>query len=356
MEIRQQWEGETRRISIGRSLSERTDPTDALPVGNRMIILHDTDTLDGETSNPLANQVIINANNNTPTQDLNGDGFINTADFWRGDVSIDFPGQSNLVSDRFAPALDETLIGPDQPAPFQAPYYKALSHTFGGGAIGLAPFNFHQFTGPAPIDRDDLDCNPQHLESFNIGACGDSDSLNQVVIDHYGPIYAAAGTDPHFRVEFLTAIQPVPNGTPWVDVTHLFAVDTNQTSQSIASTKLKAVIIPDINTNKTGFSGIGAYRIRPIENRVKCAGVANNPNVAYDSNVVSGDLGSTTGQQYDWYQFNTGYVLCPNSLVFEDGQVSSADLAAWLDEPFEVNMDGDICSQDFDMMLNAYQP
>jgi hypothetical protein len=44
IEIREQWEGETRRISIGRSLSERTDPTDALPVGNRMIILHDTDT------------------------------------------------------------------------------------------------------------------------------------------------------------------------------------------------------------------------------------------------------------------------------------------------------------------------
>jgi hypothetical protein len=350
IEIREQWEGETRRISIGRSLSERTDPTDALPVGNRMIILHDTDTLDGETSNPLTNQIIINANNNTPTQDLNGDGFINTADFWRGDVSIDFPGQSNLGSDRFAPALDETLIGPDQPAPFQAPYYKALSHTFGGGAVGLAPFNFHQFTGPMPADPADLDCNPFHTQTIFVGNCeGDLPTLREVVIDHYGPVFAS-GTGDHYRVEFRPDYFP----SDWENVTHLFQVDETQTATTNGGANRKVVLK---TVSSAGIQASGYFRFRPLANKVKCANVSGIPDVAYDSNIVSGDLGNTSsGSQYDWYQFRMRLRVCRQTemIIFENEQVNAADITAWIDQPFEVNMDGQVCSQDLADMLAAY--
>jgi hypothetical protein len=121
-----------------------------------------------------------------------------------------------------------------------APNYTTLSSALGGGATGLAPYNFHQFTGPAPLDRQELSCNPHHLESFQVGDCGDLPSLDEVIIDHYGPIYAVRDTPqdtaPQFRVEFLTAIQPLPNGTPWADVTDLFMVDFTRTSDDNAST------------------------------------------------------------------------------------------------------------------------
>lgn len=108
-----------------------------------------------------------------------------------------------------------------------SPNYTTLSSALGNGAAGLAPYNFHQFTGPAPSNRAELSCNPHHQESVQVGDCGDFDELNEVIIEHYGPIYAVRvngeqDTDPQFRVEFLTAIQPLPNGTPWENVTHLF--------------------------------------------------------------------------------------------------------------------------------------
>lgn len=359
IEIRQQWEGNARRISVGRSLSERTDPTDALPIGNRMIILHDTDIMDGETTNPLTNQIIINANNNTPTQDLNGDGLINTADFWRGDVSIDFPGQSNLGSDRFAPALDETLIGPDQPAPFQAPYYKALSHTFGGGAVGLAPFNFHQFTGPLG-SGDVRHCNPFHTEFRAVDICDEPTRVDEVVIDHYGPVHTN-GTGPYYRIEFRPAFLD-PNGPTWFDVSNQFQVDTTRTSSSPNGNNRKVYIIPKDQNN--GFNAAGIFRFRPLVaagegNKVRCSNVNGSPNVAYQSSVVSGDLGSTTGTQHHWYQFRVGllYPDCESSsMLFENDRVNTSDLAAWIHNPFEVNMDGRICAQDFALMSSAYEP
>ncbi|MCC5824137.1 MAG: hypothetical protein LAT64_08500 [Phycisphaerales bacterium] len=41
---------------------------------------------------------------------------------------------------------------------------------------------------------------------------------------------------------------------------------------------------------------------------------------------------------------------------FENDQVNASDLAAWLEDPFEVNMDGRICSDDFALMSSAYEP
>jgi hypothetical protein len=283
----------------------------------------------------LQGQIIADANNG--------------ANGWNHYVRVGAAGTAPVDLD------GQLTTGPDA-----APFYKRLSSALGGGATGLAPFNFHQFTGPTPAIRAELSCNPHHQESVQVGDCGDFDELNEVIIEHYGPIYAVCvngeeDTDPQFHVEFLTAIQPLPNGTPWENVTHLFKVDFTRTSDDNASTNRRAYLIPS-GANKSGFNAAGIFRIRPITNRVKSAGVAGDPNVAYDSNVVSGDLGSTTTQQYDWYQFEVGFVTCPSESLFQGGQVASTDLVAWLDEPFEVNMDGETCSQDFDMMVDAYQP
>lgn len=41
-------------------------------------------------------------------------------------------------------------------------------------------------------------------------------------------------------------------------------------------------------------------------------------------------------------------------MLFEGNQVNPSDLAAWIDSPFEVNMDGQVCAQDFADMSAAY--
>jgi hypothetical protein len=230
--------------------------------------------------------------------------------------------------------------------------YTDLSSTFGGGSIGAAPFNFHQFTGPAPLDRNDLDCNPYHTEYLAVDACGDAPGLREAVIDHYGPVFVS-GTGPHYRVEFRPAF--TGGGPVWYDVTSQFEVDTAQTATTDGLSNRNAVIIPAAG-NTNAFNAAGFFRFRPLPGKVKSANVTGTPDVAYDSSVVSGDLGNTaSGTQYDWYQFRVGLVACPpGSLLFEGDQVNASDLAAWIDAPFEVNMDGQICSQDFADMSAAY--
>jgi hypothetical protein len=231
-----------------------------------------------------------------------------------------------------------------------APHYTILSHKLGGGAVGLAPFNFHQFTGPAPIDRGQLDCNPHHAEFIGVGPCGDVADLGQVVIDHYGPVFVS-GTGPHYRVEFRAAF--TGGGPAWVDVTDQFKVDTAQTATADGSNNRDVVLVPsDINTGDFGVAGW--FRFRPIAGKVKCANVLNTPNVAYDSSITAPDSDDPTGPTYDWYQFRVGLTLCPGGSLFEGDQVNASDLAAWIDSPFEVNMDGQVCSQDFADMSAAY--
>ena len=45
-----------------------------------------------------------------------------------------------------------------------------------------------------------------------------------------------------------------------------------------------------------------------------------------------------------------------SSMLFENDRVNASDLAAWVNNPFEVNMDGQICTQDFALMTSAYEP
>ena len=105
--------------------------------------------------------------------------------------------------------------------------YTTLSKDLGNGAAGAAPFNFHQFTGPLPASRADLDCNPFHTEYLAVGDCETVTDLDEAVIDHYGPVFVN-GEGPHYRVEFLPAF--TGGGPVWYDVTSQFEVDTAQTA------------------------------------------------------------------------------------------------------------------------------
>jgi hypothetical protein len=232
------------------------------------------------------------------------------------------------------------------------PNYTTLSKDIGNGAAGAAPFNFHQFAGPMPASPADLDCNPWHTQTVAVGNCeGDLDTLCKVVIDHYGPVFVT-GTGDFYRIEFRPDYFP----SSWADVTDQFEVDIIQTATADGGSNREVVIRP-ISTNTVGFDASGYFRFRPLEGKVKCANVFGVPDVAYDSSIVSGDLGNTSsGTQYDWYQFRVRLRVCREEemFIFENEQVNAADIAAWIDEPFEVNMDGQICEQDLADMLTAY--
>ena len=92
------------------------------------------------------------------------------------------------------------------------------------GAIGLAPFHFHQRTSapPSGIARD---CDPYQEELVVLGT---SDPLDSVRISHYGPVYVdTTEGGPYFKVEWRLL-----SNRPWQDKTSLFEVDLTQTADS----------------------------------------------------------------------------------------------------------------------------
>jgi hypothetical protein len=127
-----------------------------------------------------------------------------------------------------------------------------------------------------------------------------------------------------------------------------------EVDQSLAADSRKVVLVPT-STNSTGFNAAGWFRFRPLAGKVQCDDVNGFPDVVYDSSVTAPDSDNPTGPTYDWYQFRVGLSPCPGeSMLFEGDQVNASDLAAWIDSPFEVNMDGQVCSQDFADMTAAY--
>lgn len=239
-----------------------------------------------------------------------------------------------------------------------APNYTQLSSELGGGQVGVAPFNFHQrTTAPLSGNDEDKDCDP-HQSEVKMAAYDSGEGKNEVIsarIRHYGPVYAD-GTGPHFRVEFKSDLLP----SSWVDRTSLFEINTSYTGTS-ALTADRDVVIKGTAFNGNGFTAAGKWRIRPIDTdptdpddgKVKCGDVTGNPDVAWDSNVTSGDLGATTGTQYDWYQFRV-LLEAPGGGMLLDGGTSASDLTSWGVAPYEVNADGETDSQDFSELVDSY--
>ena len=267
-----------------------------------------------------------------PAGGLVGQVAINTKDngkFWLGDIEV---GSTTL-----------------------APNYTSLSSELGGGATGEAPYNFHQRVTAIPTGEN-YDCDPYHTEQVSLGA---SDLLKEITISHYGPVYIDDTQSGHFRVEFLSSAIPTGGGSPqWVDRSSLFEVDTAQSGTSNATAQ-RGVVIKATAANKKGFKAAGAWRIRPVNEgttpKVLCGGVDGNPAVEYDSSVVSGDLGATTGPQYDWYAFHVDLLAPGGQALLQGGNGPEAsDLAAWVVEPYEVNADGDTDTDDFVDLAENY--
>lgn len=218
--------------------------------------------LENNSSDPndvgLTGQVVINSNDNMAS--------------WFGDVIV---GTTTL-----------------------APGYTQLSGELGGGAAGRRGFNFHQRTSgpPSGVDRD---CDPYHTENLSLAP---TDVLNSVTISHYGPVFVQ-GAEPRFKVEFRPDYFS-GGGPQWEDRSALFEVDETQSGTS-DETALRTIVIKAKSSNMTGFKAAGRWRIRPYADKVVCAEVDNEPDVEYDSSVVSGDLGSSSGTQYSWYAFRT---------------------------------------------------
>ena len=135
-----------------------------------------------------------------------------------------------------------------------------------------------------------------------------------------------------------------------------FEVDTSVTGTSNA-TAVNDVVIKATLSNRTGFKASGRWRIRPEAGRVKSGSAVGNPDVEYDSSVVSGDLGNTSsGTQYSWYAFRVLQEAPSGALLLDGGNgPTAADLASWLSTPYETNADGETNSQDFVDMADEYQ-
>ena len=215
-----------------------------------------------------------------------------------------------------------------------------------GGSIGLAPFNFHQRVQAPPVGTA-KDCDPYQTETVVVGS---SENFREAKIWHYGPVYCP-GTGPHFRVEYKLPFAEAN----WQDRTHLFKIKTTQTGTDAASAQRNVVIRNDaLAGNTTGFKSAGIWRIRPLAGKVLCGNVSGNPDVEYDSSVVSGDLGSTTGPQYSWYTFNVELEAPPGYLLLQDpGGPTPSDLLDWANAPYEVNADGQTDSGDFVDLVEA---
>lgn len=229
--------------------------------------------------------------------------------------------------------------------------YTTLSKDLGNGVAGAAPYNFHQFTGPLPSSRNDLDCNPFHTEFLAVGDCEAITDLNEAIIDHYGPVFVS-GEGPHYRVEFLPAFFDPSTGPQWINVTDQFEVDESRTATASNTSNRKVYIVPS-KDNASAFNAASASapsRTRssaPMSTAHRMSRI--NPASSPATWATPLRARSTTGT-------SSASPCPPGSMLFEGNQVNASDLAAWIDNPFEVNMDGRVCAQDFALMSGAYDP
>lgn len=258
----------------------------------------------------------------------------------------------------------DNLVGLDHPSnQFPAgeeykSYYIYLSSELGGGAIGRAPFNFHQRES-APPSGVLPDCKPHQKEVYSVTSLT---SLTEVEIHHYGPVYYDdSETGNPFRIEFKSAIGAGGAQPQWVDRTSYFRVKTTgtgatNTTSSMGNPNRVLFIEGDPSKNNHGFEAAGSWRIRLDGDHVKCAGVDGNPSVEWVSSIVDADCCGTDTTEYYWYQFS---VVFPNESTGEamlqgPNGAQMSDVSGWLQTPFEVNADGDTDLQDFAEVVDSY--
>ncbi|MBC7835493.1 MAG: hypothetical protein H7Y88_10405 [Phycisphaerales bacterium] len=204
--------------------------------------------------------------------------------------------------------------------------YTQTSAQLGGGAIGVVPFDNHR-----------ADCSP--LEEAFIEQPANVPST--IRIRHYGPITFAWGTMPYVITRKLYPC----DSDPWAeccqtscgatDISNLFTAALGSsanggTARDVILTPVSGFTWPDDRTE---------FCFKPVTsgtNRLKCSGVPNEPSVyAYK------------------YRFLVGIPCGSADLVGGDGEVDSADLAAWMQNPIDLNGDGLANDADLALILQA---
>lgn len=134
---------------------------DALYVGGNFDVQINVNSVMADTSvYDIAGTMDADARIYLPSDGLEGQVIINSGDngdSWDGNVYV-----------------NTTPLSPD---------YTNLSDALGGGAVGVAPFNFHQ-RDTAPPANVNPDCDPYHHEVKTVPAIGD-DPVPSVELEHY---------------------------------------------------------------------------------------------------------------------------------------------------------------------------
>ena len=268
------WPATDEFFSIGGSLLSRKNQGTAQ--ANRMFILADPAPGSSASDSLLQNQIIINATNSSGV--------------WSVDISINYQGNGQ-------PTTGEILIGPDRDQPYKAPHYEALPSELGGGAIGLAPFNFHAKA-----------CVPVKGGSVALLTLTEQQNY-EAVIEHYGPVFA--NSSPALLIE-----RRVDMSTGWVDVTSQFTVTVADSSDPRSrEVRFKP---------SSGNAWVTAqYRVSPDE--LRCADVAGTPFVVYQSGCDMGCFLDTYG-----FTVNTNSGCQGSADTNGDGFVTPADFSAWI--------------------------
>lgn len=261
-----------------------------------------------------------------------------------GQVVINSEDQSGLWNGDVKVIKDSTTLTMDGSTPYDYVSSELGVDPLSGeslGAVGLAPFNFHQRTS-APPAGEDRDCDPYTGEAVFVGPS--YRYLPEVRIRHYGPVYVDTAAEQYaYTVEFKSDVLP----SSWVDRTELFMIDDSRTAtdtNAIAPHR-DIYLVPDGSKGNTGFEAAGRWRIRPNDSElmdptngpVKCADVDGNPDVDYSG----------------WYTFRVFLEATGGGLLLENG-TTSFEMTEWGIAPYEVNADGETDSQDFTDLANSY--
>ncbi|MBX3321662.1 MAG: hypothetical protein KF757_01590 [Phycisphaeraceae bacterium] len=262
----------------------------------------------------FAGQIIINSNAvSDPDREM-----------WVGEVKIWDPIEEELLT-----------LSPQESQPDLAPKYNRTSVQFGGGAIGLVPFDFH------PIDS---------LPHHNSVVTGPEPET--VIIHHYGPIIEDDDEDPDtypVRV-YQSPVQlpcctythhrdiPVCNTAIWTDVTDGFLISVSGREVTIES---------DANTFHRGY----VYQFVP--EALLCDKVPGNPQVAWHSNWAGTRTGTTHTCTSLPYSNGYGFVI-PTAMDLNFNLMhDTGALELWLLDPVDVNDDDVIDFLDAAAIIDA---
>ncbi len=194
------------------------------------------------------------------------------------------------------------------------PSYTNLPASLGGGAVGLAGFNFHAQA-----------CSPVHLSAVWPPPAS-------VIVDHYGPVIEnVSGPPPVFKIEH----RPIGSGTEnWTDQTAQFSMMV----ESVFPFR-HVTVTP---TTGNSFLASKEYRIQP--------------------QFESGTSGMTAlrcrypGPFVGVVVYDYRFFTVPPYDMNGDGSINSIDVAVWPTQPRDFNADSAANFVDLQMLVQAASP